>query len=209
MRGIRLVAGTLVLAGIMMMSRAGLAVGGKNLYHTLEDADEVRVYVAEVTDSSGHAADMTEDIREQLMNALSTRMTINFVMEKDRETADLIIKCEVLERIWRDRDPLDTPSLGGLIADAAIEEDYGRIQARFQLIKRDRDNMFSELHKRMRRKKILFDKRLQATVDRMNMSEEQSKAVLERRIVRIFMRECFSKNAEVPGARRQRSILGI
>lgn len=209
MRGIRFIAGTLTLAGIMMISRTGSAAGGKNLYHTLEGVDEVRVYVAEVRDASGDAGDMTGDIREQLKNALSTRMTINFVIEKDREAADLIIKCEILERIWRDRDPLDTPSLGGLIADAAIEEDYGRIQARFELIKRDRDRIFRELHKRMRRKKILFDKKLQATVDRMSMSEEQSKAVLERRIVRIFMRECFSKNADVPGARPHRSILGM
>ncbi|MBD3296089.1 MAG: hypothetical protein GF392_01820 [Candidatus Omnitrophica bacterium] len=203
------IAGALILACLMMISRVGYAVAGKNLYHALEDVDEVKVYVAEVRDASGNAGDMTEDIRAQLMNALKTRMTINFVIQKDREDADLIIECEVLERIWRDHDPLDTPSLGGLIADAAIDEDYGRIQARFQLIKRGRDRIFRELHKRLRRKKVLFDKRLQATVDRMDMTEEQSKVVLERRIADIFMREAFSKNAEVPGARPHRSILGM
>lgn len=171
----------------------------ENLYSMLSDAKEVRTYVADVTDSSGQAKDMLKGIKEQLINALETRMTINFVLVPDEKAdPDLIITCNVIERIWMDHDPVD--QIGGtasIAMDIAKDDDYGRLQAVFRVKRGPGKAISRRISRAFRRKNILWERKLQATITKSDMSEEASKPLLEERIAEVFMRKCFSKNARM------------
>lgn len=168
----------------------------ENLYNILSDAKQVNVYISEVKDSSGQAGDMVAGIRKNLENEFKTRMTINFVIVDKGNDADIIVSCDVVERVWYDHDPVDQiHGIGAIAADAAMDEDYGRIQADFVVRKGPRKMLFRRIGKRLRRMNTLYAKTVQADITQGNMPEEESKTILEAHLPEVFMRKCFSKNA--------------
>ena len=188
----------LVLSIILVMAfpQEGECRLRKNFYSMLSDAKEVRTYVASVTDSSGEAGDMLGGIKKTLESALMARMSTNFIIVQDEKDADLVITCDITERIWRDSDPVDTPSLAGAVADAALVQDYGRIQAVFT-VKRGEDNKVKSLSRLRKKRTILWQKKVSADITKSDMSEDASKPLLEERLVQIFIRKCFGKKAKV------------
>ncbi|MFC1548771.1 hypothetical protein ACFL5E_02285 [Candidatus Omnitrophota bacterium] len=170
----------------------------RNLYSVLEDAQEIRVYIAPVTDSSGQASDMLKDTRKTIEEAFISRMSLNFkvVPEKD---ADIIITCDIVERIWLEHDPLDSdklPGTPGLLLDAAMDENYGRIQADVVVKRGPQQTLSRDLGRLRKGGDILWKKQLKATVTRGDMPEEESKPYIEARLAAMILRKCFGKKAK-------------
>ncbi len=168
-----------------------------NLYSVLSDQSEVRTYIRDFTDSSGNAADMLKGLRGDLEDALASRMTINFVLVDDEQDSDLIIACDVTERIWMKEDPIDMiHSIGAVAMDVAMSENYARIQAVFAVEKGPKKIVFKKAHRIFKRAKILWKQKVKATITKTVMSEDESMPLLEERLIKVFMRRCFSKNAK-------------
>ncbi len=162
----------------------------ENLYEKLGDAREVNVYIDKVTDSSGQAGHMLESLRKKIENGLRTRQTINFVIVKNVDDADIIIDCDITERIWMETDPVDTPSIGGAVADAALSENYARMRADFKVSKGPRKIIF----KRLRKKPLLWEEVVMATITKADMPEPESIPLIEDALVKEFIVECFGRS---------------
>ena len=192
---------TVLMVGVFFVAgfqQAGECQPRQNLYSVLEDAKVVNVYIGDITDSSGQAGDMIPGFRKALENELKTRQTINFVTVEKEDDADIIISCDINERIWLANDPIDQiHGLGAIAADAAINENYARMQADFIVKKGPRKMVFRNIGRLFKRRNTLFDEELQATITQGNMPEEESKPLLEKRMAEVFMRKCFAKNAKM------------
>lgn len=169
-----------------------------NLFDILEDAKEVNVYVAPVTDSSGNASTMTADLRKVLENALATRMSIHFVVVQDEMDADMVISCDIIERIWLKDDPIDqVHGLVGVAIDIALKENYARIVAIFEVKKGPKQVvLFKKRGGLFKRLNVLWKEEIHADLTKPNMPEDVSKPLIGERLVSVFMRMCFSRNAK-------------
>lgn len=173
----------------------------ENLYYILKDSKEIRTYIAGVTDSSGKCVDMIAPIRKHLEDALVTRMTLNFVLVQDKDDADITISCDIIERVWMENDPIDQiHGLSTIALDAAIQQEYARLRAVFTVTRGPGKMLFKRAERILRRRNILWQNEIKATIDKKGMTEEQSKPLLEERIAEVFMRECFSKTADLKGS---------
>ncbi|MEA3489779.1 MAG: hypothetical protein U9R44_05520 [Candidatus Omnitrophota bacterium] len=183
---------------LVALPGVGMCRHGVNMYDLLSDAKEVNVYVGDISDSSGQAGDVIPGLRKKLENVLETRMTINFVPVPEKKNADLVIGCEIVECIWLKEDPIDEISGSVSIAyDVVMKENYARLQAVFT-VKRGPEKilLFKRRGGLFRGRKSLWEEKLQATVTRKQMSKTESRPLLEDRILKVFMRKCFSKNAK-------------
>ncbi len=158
----------------------GHCLKSKNLYEMLNAKEEVKVYIADITNSSGdNKADLVS-LKNILENDLITRMTITFKVVPNKEKADITIGCDITEFIWKEDDPVDMlVGAAGVIMDAMVKDNYSRIQAIFTVTNSKGKRMWS--------------KALKATITKKKISSEESMKLLNERIVKIFMRECLSK----------------
>jgi len=115
-------------------------------------------------------------------------MTLNFQLVPEEKDADISIQCNIIEYFWTDNDPIDmVGGAGGILYDVVTKSDYARMQAEMTVV--DQKNG-----------RELWQERVIATIsdDRMppgkSMSREESVPMINEQLVRIFMRDCFSKN---------------
>jgi hypothetical protein len=169
-----------------------------NLYSVLKDAKEVHTYLSDVTDSSGQAEDMLPGIQQQIKDALVARQSTNFVLVNNEDDADIVITCDVIERIWMETDPIDqVHGVGAAVFDALISENYGRLRAKMLVRKGPKKVvLFKKRGGLFRRMNVLWSDTVQATITKKDMPEEDSKPLLEERLADIFIRRCFGKNAK-------------
>lgn len=167
---------------VLMFPEVGECRRRDNLYHRLSEKDVVKVYVLDVTDSSGKAVADLKALKQELETALVTRMTLNFELVPKKEAADIVISCDVKEFVWTDSDPIDmVGGIGPLAWDLVNDDNYGRMQAVLTVID-------GNGHKK------LWEDRLRATITHDTMTESDSVHMLNERLIKIFMMKCFSKN---------------
>ena len=154
------------MALVLIFPHTGECRRKGNLYNRLSKKDVVKVYILEVTDSSGKATADLKALKEELETALVTRLTLNFKLVPKKEGADIIIGCDVKEFVWADSDPIDmVGGIGPLAWDLVNDDNYGRMQAVFIV-------MDGSGHKR------LWEDKLRTMI----------------RFVKVFMIKCVSKN---------------
>jgi len=159
-----------------------------NLYKKLSDMHVVKVYVDDIQDSTGESKADLKHLKDTLENALSSRMTLNFEVVPRKEDADIGIYTDIVEYFWTDNDPIDmVGGVGGIVYDVVTKSDYARMQAVIEVM--------DEKHNR-----ALWKEQIQATISDFemtpgkSMSEEESVTMANDKLVKIFMRDCFSKN---------------
>jgi hypothetical protein len=153
-----------------------------NLYKVLKSRAEVKVYVSDVKDSCSAPKADVETLKAILQDAFATRISPNFELEFKENDADIVILCDITEFLWTDRDPAsDLSGTGSVFFDVIMKENYARMQATFTVLDQKNGNE-------------LWSKKLKATITDREMSQPDSIFMLNERIVKIFMRECFSKH---------------
>ncbi|RKY41477.1 MAG: hypothetical protein DRP85_06150 [Candidatus Makaraimicrobium thalassicum] len=153
----------------------------ENLYGMLSGKSAVKTHVSDITDSSGGNEVDVIFLKEALENALATRLTINFELVPGKENADIIIDCDITEFLWTAEDPVDNiTGIAGIAMDTLVTENYARIQAVFSVT----DAAGGEQ---------LWRRELKATLTSKDMPRQKSISMVSERLVKIFMRECFSK----------------
>lgn len=153
-----------------------------NLYGKLSQMKAVNVYLADITDSTnGQNKVDGAAFKKTLEDALVTRMTLNFKPVTRKEDADIVITANVTEYIWMLPDPID--EIGGLETaawDAANSEHYIRLYATFSVLDAKTGD-------------VLWTKDIKGTVTDKNMTEQEGIEMVDDRIVKMFIRDCFSK----------------
>jgi len=166
----------------------------ENLYSVLQDQSEVKTYIRDVRDSSGSSEEFVTLIKKDLESDLEARKSIHFVIVNDEKDADIIISCDIAERMWIEVDPIDmVHSAAAGVYDAMIKENYSRLEAVFVVERGPRKVIF----KRIGGKRIMWDQSVQATVTKKIMPEKESIPLVSERLVEVFMRKCFSKKAKI------------
>jgi len=175
----------LVLVSLLASQQeARCGSGRSNLYSILIEKEEVKVYVEGITNSSDAEKVEAAALKEALEDALVSRIALNLKPVSSWRTADIIVKCDIVEVLWRDKDPIDmiygAPSL---VVDILTTKHYARMQAVFTVIDADTGEE-------------LWSERIQATVTSEKITPESSIAILNEKIVEGFTRKALSKRKD-------------
>ena len=160
----------------------------------LDRNEPVKIFVNEIKNSAGNTSIDTADLRKRLEKAFSERApkkfdfsgkTVQkaFLVVTQPALADVILNTIVIEYLFTEQDPIDL--VGGAVSlayDLATNTHYVRIQAVFSV------NMVQS-------RVLLWEDKVQATVDHATMTEEESYDIANERIVAVLMRELFKESA--------------
>lgn len=143
---------------------------------------KLSTFVSDPVDSSGKAANLAGLLRKTIEESLSTRVNIDFVIVDARDKADIAIDCDIKELVWDGGAPPESASAG---ADKGIFGLFGRgaggrVEAVFTVID-------------LRIKRMLWQKRLMATVNAKEGSDMSPDELLCERLTQIFVKECFAR----------------
>ncbi|MBF0215507.1 MAG: hypothetical protein HQL30_00785 [Candidatus Omnitrophica bacterium] len=153
-----------------------------SLYERFSAMKEVKVFVSDITDSTQNKKTDLAALKKELENAFVTRRSLKFRVVNAREEADIAIGMNVTEFYWTSDDPIDmVMGVGGVVMDAMKKENYGRIQTIISVtdVKKNRE---------------IWNSQEKATITDKQMTEQDSVKLLNERIVKIFIRDCFSKS---------------
>ena len=170
----------------------------KNLYQMLSKAPEVKVYLEPITDSSAGQADgMVEALGNALRKAATNRLSINFVEVTDPQDADLVVTCDIQERIWMEVDPIDEVyGIGGIAKDIALQENYARMEAYFTIRRGPNKQLFKRI-RGLKRFRTMWGDEVKATITQGDMPEEQSKKMIINKLAYNFIKEAFGKRSKM------------
>ncbi|MFH1395598.1 MAG: hypothetical protein ABIH09_05515 [Candidatus Omnitrophota bacterium] len=156
-----------------------------NLYKELCKKEEVKVYIANISDSA-HAGKADEiSLKQKLEEALAARKSINFNIVSNAEESDITIKADIVEFVWMEEDPIDEiHGVGPAVFDAVKKDNYVRMQILFSVL----DSKTNE---------ELWHKKLKTTITKTKMNEQESIPLANEGIVKIFIRECFNKQCKI------------
>ncbi len=179
----------------------------QNLYEMLSDAKEVKVYLAPVTDSSGgQAGGMGEALHEALRQESDIRLSINFVEVTDPKDADLVVTCDIQERIWMEVDPVDqVHGIGAAVMDAALKENYGRMEAYFTISRGPNKQLFKRV-KGLKKFRRMWSDEVKSTITQGDMPEEASKPLLVGELAHNFIMKAFGKRSKMERKKQNRKF---
>lgn len=152
---------------------------GKNLYHLVEGRT-LRVYLALFqSDTEKISADIFKNI---LKETLAARKKESFEIVEDKESAEVVINCNMLAFKYLEKDPVDN-IIGGataLLVDAAVDQNYAQVQAEFTVL-RANDN------------RRLWHDRIITSVTQSDMPEPDSIPKVLKECSKRFIFLCFGK----------------
>ena len=164
----------------MTLHSFGWAVGPATLYE-LYEGKSVKVFIEEIKDSSPQHKLNPPDVKRKLAEALGNRKSIRFQVVEVSAEADVSIGVDLKDFYWTDHDPIDMlMGIGGAAADAAIREDYVKVEADF-------------LVKELKKNSVLWKDRVIATITKKPMSEAERIPLVAEDLAKVFIRECFGK----------------
>ena len=162
-------------------------------FQSLLDRNEpIKIFVNEIKNSAGNSKIDTADLRKRLEGAFSERRpnkfdfsgkTVQkaFEVVKQPAEADIILNSVVIECLFTEEDPIDL--IGGAVSlayDIATTTHYVRMQVVFSV------NM-------VKNRVLLWENKVQATVDHATMTEEESYDIANERIIKVLMKELFKE----------------
>jgi hypothetical protein len=178
----------LKLFAAFFLSFALLAAAGParadNLYESLSRKSSVRVFVETPKDATGKDKVLVQELQKAFEEALASRKSIHFAANSSVADADLVVSTTVSELYWTDHDPVDMiAGLGATAMDAALVEDYVRMQAQVTV-------------KDGRTGGVLWSDKLMATITKKPMSEEESYHLINGDMAREFVKQAFAKKRQ-------------
>jgi len=172
-------AAALVAAALSFAVKPAAAIP-EGLRSFLDGQDAIKVCI-ELTNSSGDDKVDINLLKEHLEEAFLARKAHRFTVVEFSDEADMILKGNVIEYIWLKNDPVDQVwGLGSAAMDAAMSENYARIQVDTELISAKHD-------------KLLWSDRIQATMTQPVMLRDASYDLIYHRFVKSLMIELFKR----------------
>ena len=159
-------------------SRSGRS---KNLYRLVKDRKTLKVYLSNI---ESDAEEISSDIfRKTISDFLSKRGKENFLITDNKEAAEIVIDAKIIDYKYLEDDPVDqlAGGLTGLFVDAAVKQNYARIDVEFTVI-RTRDS------------RRLWYRNFYSTVTESDMPEEESIPKVLKQCCKQFVFLCFSRS---------------
>ena len=174
----KVVGALLVLVLSMGLVLVDSAYARKTPAEFCEYKGTVHVYIEDIANSTGNDRIDVADLRKQFENIFKADTDYKFIIVNNPEDADAIMNVDIVKYYWTESDPLDVPSIYGLVADAAIKEPYVRMDAVIRL-RTPRSNMAN------------WKERVIATITGQGLTEETSYEVANKRMAKMFIKELF------------------
>lgn len=153
----------------------------KNLYGLVKDNKTLKVYLGSVESDAGEIS--SDVFRKVLKDFLSKRGKENFLITDTKEAAEVVIDAKIIDYKYLEEDPVDQISGGltGLFVDAAVKQNYARIDVDFTVI-RTRDS------------RKLWQRNFYSTVTESDMPPEASIPKVLEQCCKQFVFLCFSSS---------------
>lgn len=163
------------------LAAAGTA-HAENLYEKYE-GKSVKVFISDIKDSTQDRGMDAQVLKSELQKALTERRSIRFEFVPLAADAQLVIDTNISEFMWSDNDPIDMlAGVGAVAADAALVEDYARIQAEVTITDQ-------------RNSKTVWKDRILASVTKKPMTQAESIPLVAEKFAKTFIKNCFSKKS--------------
>lgn len=145
-----------------------------------EDKYVIKAYVSDMVNSCGDDKIDVKDLKSGIEKALDSRRSHTFKIVSEETEADIIINTEIVEYLWTEEDPVDMIMGIATVVDAAVQDNYARMQIVFTVIDaKDGAQLWRE--------------KLQSTITNATMTEEESYSMSNENIVKVFIRKLFAK----------------
>jgi len=169
-----------VVLALALLLIPPMLVKSDNLYKFVTDKRSVNIAVNkfEVAESCKdiNGSKLAEIFKEALLN----RKSVDFNIVKNEKDADLVVSGKVEKFVYSEDDPIDVLIPIGLVIDLATSQNYARME--FNI------NVYNPV-----KNKIVWKKRLKATLNKSNMPRDESLFLIMERAGKIFIRKCFGK----------------
>lgn len=150
----------------------------KNLYHLVE-GKTLKIHLGDFKSDTEKIS--IEAFKDILKETLISRKKENFSVLSDKESAEVIVECNILSFKYLEKDPIDqVMGTTALIADALVEQNYAQVQVEFSVYRR-KDN------------RRLWHNRFVTSVTQSNMPEPDSIPKVLVECARRFIFLCFGK----------------
>jgi hypothetical protein len=175
----------IVTAVVVCFPMTGECREKQTFYEWLVEKDRpIKVYVAEVTDSSGKAGECIPLLKKDMEEMLASRKRIQFVLTQDKKEADIIMACNITEFFWTDIDPVDDiTGIGPILLDSVRKENYGRLTGNFMITDAQTG-------------RVLWESKLKATITGNHITPENAAMMLSDRMMDVLTRGAISKKVE-------------
>lgn len=152
---------------------------GKNLYHLVEEG-KLKVYLADFQSDTEKVSPKV--FKNIFKDTLSTRKKENFEIVENKESAEILVSCNILSFKYLEKDPVDhiVGGISGLIVDTLVDQNYAQVEVEFSVF-RSSDN------------RRLWHNKFATSVTQSDMPEPDSipKVIVECSKRFIFL--CFGK----------------
>lgn len=146
----------------------------------LQDNSPTKVCV-EFKNSCGDEKIEVNKLKVMLEDAFAARKSHKFVISETPAGADLVLKCDIVEYVWQESDPVDQVwGVASAATDAASSDNYARMQVRAELID-------------VKHGRAIWSDKVQANVTKTPMPKEASYEPVYKRFVKHFMVSLFKK----------------
>ncbi len=171
---------------VLAMSTHGFCKDKTNLYNLFRKKAVTKVYIPPIENVSDNSKADADALMQELKDALANRKSIVFKIVDRKEDSDIAISCNLVTFFWSDKDPVDL-LLGtyAIAYDMLTTESYAFQEVVFTVID-------------TKKAKILWSEKLKIDYTKKGMTEDQSIPLINKKTVKTFIRNCFSKRYSKP-----------
>ena len=172
----------LPLVTCFILPQTALAKRVRSFQELLTEVDTIKIYIEDIQNSTGDNKIEVKKLKEQISNALKTRMSTDFILVTNPTDAMILLKSDIIEYYWTLEDPIDEiHSSAALAMDIVKKEHYVRMTIKFSILYTPTN-------------KVIWEKPIKATITDNNMTEEESYSMVNERLVKVLVRNLFKKN---------------
>lgn len=171
---------------VLVISSHGFCKDKTNLYNLFRKKAVTKVYIPPIENLSDNNKADADALAKELKDALSNRKSIVFEIVDRKEDSDIAISCNLVTFFWSDKDPVDL-LLGtyAIAYDMLTTESYAFQEVVFTVID-------------TKKAKILWSEKLKIDYTKKGMTEDESIPLINKKTVKTFIRDCFSKRYSRP-----------
>ncbi len=152
-----------------------------NLYNRFRKEKLVKVFILPAENLSKSDKPDAKGLVRELADALEKRKSINFDVVDERGNSDITIGCNITVFLWSEDDPIDLlVGTYGIAYDMLTSENYAYQEALFTVT----DTKEAE---------VLWEEKLKIDLTQGEMTEEKSIPLINKKTVKVFIRDCFSR----------------
>ena len=155
------------------------ACARQTLEEFCKDKHPTKVYIGELTNSSGDNKVNLKELKEDIAKAFEARTKYDFEIVNSEKEADIMVTLNVTNYVWMETDPIDQMPWFATAYDAMNEVHYARIEADVKVFN-------------LKSGRAMWEQEVWGTVDHATMTEDESYGHANMRLADMMMKEMLS-----------------